>query len=329
MEPETLLPDLAVIDAHHHLVDTDQHRYLHEELFRDLASGHRVTATVYVENRSRYRGSGDPAYRSVGETEFAARVAAMSASGQHGETKACLGIVAGTDLTLGAELEPVIDAHEAAGGGQLRGFRQLTFWDEDDRVWSHVSAKPEPGLLESAAFAAGARLLARRGLSLDIAVFHPQLPGVSALAARAPDLRVALNHMGLPLGVGGYANRRSEVFGAWRASMADLARHENVFVKVSGCGGALWGFDYDALGGRVDSSLLAEWWRPYMEATIELFGVDRCMFASNFPVDSRAAGYHELWNALKRIAAPYTADERAALCHGTAANVYRLPLARP
>lgn len=325
MEP-ILLPDLEIVDAHHHLVDTDHHRYLHDELFRDLACGHRFVASVYVENRSMYRRSGEEAFRSVGETEFAAGIAAMSASGNYGDAFACLGIVAHADLTLGHALDAVADAHEAAAGGRLKGFRQLTFADDDDRIGSYVSVRPTPGLMDDPAFEQGAAVLARRGLCFDAGVFHPQLPLLCALASDVPDLRIVLNHMGIPLGVGGYASSRADVFDAWRVSMAELAKRENVFVKLAGCGGALWGFDYASAQQPIDSATLADMWRPYMETTIELFGAQRCMFASNFPVDSRATDYHTLWNAMKRIAEPYTPQEQAALFRDTAVRAYRLPL---
>ena len=65
-------------------------------------------------------------------------------------------------------------------------------------------------------------------------------------------------------------------------------------------------------------------WRPYIETCIELFGADRCMFESNFPVDKMGIGWAALWNALKRIAAGASADEKRAMFSGTARQFYRL-----
>ena len=65
-------------------------------------------------------------------------------------------------------------------------------------------------------------------------------------------------------------------------------------------------------------------WRPYFETCIEAFGVDRCMFESNFPVDKVSYSYTVVYNAFKRLSAAYTAAERAALFHDTAARVYRI-----
>jgi predicted TIM-barrel fold metal-dependent hydrolase len=63
---------------------------------------------------------------------------------------------------------------------------------------------------------------------------------------------------------------------------------------------------------------------PYYEFCIEQFGVNRCMFESNFPVDKQAYSYTVMWNAFKRIARDFSPEERAALFHDTAARVYRL-----
>jgi L-fuconolactonase len=72
------------------------------------------------------------------------------------------------------------------------------------------------------------------------------------------------------------------------------------------------------------SAQLAAEWRPYIETCIESFGVDRCMFESNFPVDLGSCTYPTLWNAFKILAKDYSADEKAALFSGTAKRVYRL-----
>ena len=69
---------------------------------------------------------------------------------------------------------------------------------------------------------------------------------------------------------------------------------------------------------------LADAFRPWVETTIELFGADRCMFESNFPVDKQSCDYPACWNAFKRIAANATPAEKAALFSDTAARVYRL-----
>jgi predicted TIM-barrel fold metal-dependent hydrolase len=72
------------------------------------------------------------------------------------------------------------------------------------------------------------------------------------------------------------------------------------------------------------STQLAAEWKPYMESCIEAFGANRCMFESNFPVDSGTCTYPVLWNAFKRLAAGASTDEKTALFSGTAKRVYKL-----
>jgi len=84
------------------------------------------------------------------------------------------------------------------------------------------------------------------------------------------------------------------------------------------------GFAFASAETPVSSEALASAWRPYIAACIEAFTPARCMFESNFPVDKGMCSYGVLWNAFKRLAAGYSADERDALFHGTARRVYRL-----
>src|SRR6202035_1381827 len=98
---EVLDPGRPIVDPHHHLWDRGGQRYLIEEMTSDIASGHNVIATVYVEARSMYRAQGPEALRPVGEVEFANGAAAMSASGGYGPAVVCAGIVGHVKLLSG------------------------------------------------------------------------------------------------------------------------------------------------------------------------------------------------------------------------------------
>src|SRR5437879_3003959 len=115
--PEPIIePDLPIVDPHHHLWLRGGHPYLLDELLADLNTGHNVVATVFEECHSMYRVDGPPEMRAVGETEFVAGIAAMSASGNYGKTRVAAGIVGAADLTLGDRVEPVLLAQLRAGG---------------------------------------------------------------------------------------------------------------------------------------------------------------------------------------------------------------------
>ena len=344
--PEPILePELPIVDPHHHLWDRrallpslppPRHgfeqvirlapRYLLDELLADLNRGHNVVATVYMECGAFYRADGPPELKPVGETEFVNGVAAMTASGVYGAVRACAGIVGHADCKLGDAVQPVLEAQIAAGGGRFRGIRQSCSWDADPDVLGPLNRHTSGGLYGTAAFRAGFRHLAPLGLSFDAWLLEPQLPDVIDLARAFPDTIIVLDHVGTPLGIGGYAGRRAERFDVWRGNIRELARCENVNVKLGGLAMPFCGFDSCLSDPPAGSEQLAREWAPYLETCIEAFGAHRCMFESNFPVDLVSCTYDVLWNALKRVAAGASAEEKTALFSGVATRVYRLEL---
>lgn len=319
---EILEPALPIVDPHHHLWDRGA-RYLLEEVLADLNTGHNIRATVFVQCDSMYRAEGDAALRPVGETEFVNGIAAAAASGIYGPIKVCAGIVGFADLYLGAEVDRTLGMHLARGGDRFKGVRYCSVWDADTTIKSTPMDFPR-GVLMDPRFRAGFARLARHGLSFDGWLYHTQVPEFADLARAFPDTTMILDHVGAPLAIGAYANRRDEVFADWKKNMRELAACPNANVKLGGLGMHVFDFGYDHAPEPVSSETLAAAWRPYVETCIEMFGPGRCMFESNFPVDKRSCSYHVLWNAFKRLAAGASAAEKALLFKDTAARVYRL-----
>ena len=330
VEP-TLEPDLPICDPHHHLWDFRHDsvatRYLLDEFLEDLSSGHNVVSTVFVECGTMFRADGPEALRPVGETEFVAGIAAMSESGQYGRTRIAAGIVATASLELGDGAAGVLDRQIAAAGGRLRGIRQGATWHASPEVPNHRTG-PAPDLYLDARFRDGFRHLAPRGLSFEGWCYHTQIPDLTDLARAFPETTIVLDHFGGPLGVGPYAGRADEVFTEWRRSVAPLAACPNVFAKLGGIAMVVNGFGWHERDAPPTSEALMEATRRYYEHTIELYGIERCMFESNFPMEKVSCSYNVLWNSFKRLTAGYSAAERALLFHDTAARVYRLA-ARP
>jgi L-fuconolactonase len=321
---EIIEPDLPIVDPHHHLVERPETgRYLLPDLLADLGSGHNVRATVYLEWLSMYRAEGPGELRPLGEVEFANGVAAMSASGKYGPARICAGIVGYADLALGAAVAAVIEAQIAAGGGRFRGIRYITATDPDQPAWGSPVLRPE-GMLQDPRVREGFARLAPLGLSFDAWMYHTQLGELADLARAFPDTPIVLDHVGGPIGLGRYAGRRDEAFAEWRNAIDEVARCPNVHIKLGGFGMRMFGFDVQNGELPPGSKQLAALWRPYVEACIEAFGVERAMFESNFPVDKGSCSYHVLWNAFKRIAAGSSAVEKTALFSGTATKFYGL-----
>jgi predicted TIM-barrel fold metal-dependent hydrolase len=322
---EIIDPARPIVDPHHHLWDRGGQRYLIEEISSDLASGHNVIATVYVEARSMYRAQGPEAFRPVGEVEFANGAAAMSASGGYGPAAVCAGIVGHVNLLLGEAARPVLEAEIAAGQGRFRGIRHSSAWDADADVAGIYATRPK-GLLLDKTFRKGFACLAPLGLSFDAWLFHPQIGELTDLARAFPDTRIVLDHCGGPAGIGSYANRREEVFAGWKSSIQEIAKCPNVVVKLGGLAMRLLGYDFHKRPLPPSSEELAAAWRPTIETCIEAFGPGRAMFESNFPPDKGQCSYQVIFNAFKRTAASYSEAEKTALFSKTASDFYRLKL---
>ncbi len=320
---EIVEPGLKIVDPHHHVWDMPGNRYMFDELLADFRDGHDIVASAHVQCHSMYRAAGPEPMKVVGETEFVAGIAAQSASGRYGPTGVCAAIIGTVEILDGHRVEPVLEAHVAAGGGRFRGIRPTVAWHESPDV---RALEIQPHILMQKPARDALSHLERMKLSLDVWAFFTQLDEVLDVARSFPALTVVVNHTGGPVGIGPYAGRRDEVFAEWRRRIAALAELPNVAIKLGGLAMRYGGFAFNTLPEPPSSDLMAEKWSTYIEVCIEEFGADRCMFESNFPVDRGMCNYHVLWNAYKKIVKAYSAAEKASLFHGTAARIYRIYL---
>lgn len=159
-----------------------------------------------------------------------------------------------------------------------------------------IRHKPRPGMMDDAKWRAGYRRLAPLGLHFELQAPWRQLEEAARLAGDFPEATIVLNHTGLPLD--------AEIEG-WRGAMATLARQPNVAVKISGLG-----------------NLTRK--REVVLATIGLFGAERAMFASNFPVDSLRGSFDSIFSDFERFTQHLSPSERSALFHDNAVRIYRM-----
>jgi len=313
---EVITPDQPILDAHHHLWERPEGRYRAEELHEDVISGHDVRASIFVQCRTGYRLDMPPARQPVGEVET---ILAWCRN----QPNYPAAIVAFADLQLGEGVRPVLDALIEAGEGRVRGIRNTTAYHPHSEVRSNPQPPPD-GLLRSAAFFEGARVLAEYGLSLDVWAYHTQLDEIFALARVMPDLTIIIDHCGGPLGVGPHDRKDAEVFAAWQKALARVASLHNTRIKIGGFGLSVMGYRYADAPAPPLSPELASDWSPYFAVCLENFGPQRAMFESNFPVDKGQFGYRTLWNAFKRLTGNLGQNERDDLFWRSAARCYRI-----
>ena len=191
------------------------------------------------------------------------------------------------------DVEGMLQAH--ARSRNLRGIRQILNTDQSERA----------ELLTDSAWQAGYARLAAYGLSFDLQADPAQMADAAALALAHPDIPVIVNHTGMPREAG------TDGFERWRQGMRLLAELPHVSAKISGF-------------AMFDPRWTTDSIRPHVLETIDIFGVDRCMFASNFPVDKQHVTYDAIVGAFDTLSASLSATERDKLFRANAERIYRL-----
>ena len=195
-------------------------------------------------------------------------------------------IVAYADLR-DPNAEAVLERHRAFPN--MRGIRDFSYGD----------------YLTAPDFRRGFALMDKYGLVASVAAEWRDMDNLADLARAFPNVPIVLDHAGLP------AERTPEYFADWRRGMRTAARAENVICKISGL-------------GMGDNRWTVDSIRPYVLACIETFGAARCLFATNWPVDSLWSGYAAIAAAYDEITRGFSDSEREALFSANAERLYRI-----
>jgi len=296
-----------MIDAHHHLYDLEESPYPWLQLqdppqifvgdLRPVMKTYGIEDYLAdcrpcgVQKSVHVEVGWDPA-DPVGETRWLQAVA-----DRHGFPH---GIVASAHLHESGAAD-VLERH--CESANMRGVRQMLLSHPDPLY----DLAERADLLTDPTWRAGFALLERHGLSFDLQVFPHQMGDAADLAASFPGTQIVLDHAGLPI------ERERGGLGRWRAGMRGLAAHPNVAVKISGL-------------GQVDHHWTLESVRPLVAETLEIFGVERCLFASNFPIDGLYSDYATVISSFETIVGELGLGEaeRDALFYANAERVYRL-----
>jgi predicted TIM-barrel fold metal-dependent hydrolase len=217
-------------------------------------------------------------------------------------------LIGDTGLPTVAVAHTRLDAPEAA---ELLAYHAAFPFVRSIRHKPRANPRPgmaEPGGMTDSAWRRGFAQLAPLGLRFDLQTPWWHMGEAAALARDFPDTALIINHAGLP------ADRSAEGLAGWRTAMAQVADCPNVCVKISGIGVPGQAWTAQANGAIV-------------RHLIEVFGVTRCMFASNFPVDSLCGSFEALFGGFGDIVADLSDDEQDALFRRNAIRIYDMGLA--
>ncbi len=297
--------DLRIVDPHVHLWDLSRARYgwlqddpLPNNPAGDMSpiAGRDYLLKDYLADTAGWRvdkivhiEAGQPIGQQLGETDWLQALA-----DDYGYPH---GIVAGADL-FDPELDALLEAHAARPN--VRGIRQIVCWHADPlKTYNPRDFLPDPKWVE------GFAKLARHGLSFDLQLYPSQMATAAIIAARHPEVPMIVNHAGLP------TDREEAGMERWRGGLRLLAAQPHVFIKISGL-------------GITDRAWTVESIRPIVLECIDVFGTERTMFASDFPVERVHGTFDAFYSAFDAITADFSAEERDRLFAANAEAIYRI-----
>lgn len=293
------MSELEIVDAHHHLTNLTRsypwlegppvaryhgddaalrRNYFLDDYLKDVGS-YRLIGSVHIEN-----GAADP----IAEAEWI-----HSVHTERGLPSVQVGKVSLLDRSAPAQLERL------ATISSVRGIRDILNWHHDP-VYTHRNRRD---IMSDPVWKANFAVLHKYGFSFDMQVFPSQLTEAAELARAFPEVRIILDHAGMPIG------RDTQSRQEWRTGMKAMATSPDVFVKIS------------ALGTN-DHQWNAESLKPFVLETIDIFGPKRAMFGSNFPVDSLYSSFTRLYETFDELTSDYSAVDRRNLFSCTAMSAY-------
>lgn len=298
------------VDTHLHIYDTNVGSY-HYSDFLAAAAGTPVAQAVYVECTALPPSAGQSA------NELSSVIANIERTAPFGGSKVAA-MIGALDLESPATVVAELDALRRAAKGTLRGVRLRAAWHPDP----HVGYAGRPDFPQYDVFArdevyAGISSVAAAEMVLEVWAFHSQLAQLMQVASAFPKLRIVLNHLGGPLGVGPYAEAREDMFAEWEAGLVALAGHNNVYLKVSGIGLTRLNLAEDLQNGGAFAERL-------INRGVGIFGPSRCIYGSNYPVDNCVATYAALIDVYQRSLSFLTNANAHLLFDATAKNLYQL-----
>jgi len=302
------MDNIKIVDAHHHLWDLNnadtkyswlmvtegeaffgdyaaiRKSYLLEDYIED-AKNQNIIKSVHVQAEH----DDD---KPVNETAWLQNLADTQSS------KLPNAIVAFADFSKN-NVSEILDAHQEYKN--TRGIRQILSYNKDEPKYSHATED----FMKNSSWVENFKHIRNRNLSFDIQIYKHQMEDAVNLANKYNDVLFILNHTGEP------CYQSKEYIESWEENMKKLAKCENVVAKISGL-------------GMFDPNWTIDSTRIFVEKTIQIFGIERCMFASNFPVDKIFNTFDTYWNSFKEITKNYSENDKQLLFSSNAEKYYRI-----
>ena len=302
------MDNIKIVDAHHHLWDLNnadtkyswlmvtegeaffgdyaaiRESYLIEDYLED-AKNQNIIKSVHVQAEH----DDD---KPVNETAWLQNLADTHSS------KLPNAIVAFADFSKN-NVSEILDAHQEYKN--TRGIRQILSYNKDEPKYSHATED----FMKNSSWVENFKHIRNRNLSFDIQIYKHQMEDAVNLANKYNDVLFILNHTGEP------CYQSKEYIESWEQNMTKLAKCENVVAKISGL-------------GMFDPQWTIDSTRIFVEKTIQIFGIERCMFASNFPVDKIFNSFDTYWNSFKEITKNYSENDKKLLFSSNAEKYYRI-----
>jgi len=302
------MKNIPIVDAHHHLWDlnnehtkyswlmvtegeaffgdyaTIRKSYLLEDYIKD-AQNQNLIKSVHVQAEH----DDD---KPINETAW------LQSLADNHSSKLPNAIVAFADFSKDNIVE-ILDGHQEYKN--TRGIRQILSFNKEEPKYSHASED----FMKNTTWVENFKNIRNRNLSFDIQIYKHQMQDAADLANKYDDVLFILNHTGEP------CYQTEEYIQSWEENMKKLAKCENVAAKISGL-------------GMFDPQWTIDSTRIFVEKTIQIFGIDRCMFASNFPVDKIFNTFDNYWESFKEITKNYSENDKKLLFSSNAEKFYRI-----
>ncbi|MFL2543051.1 MAG: amidohydrolase family protein [Alphaproteobacteria bacterium] len=302
------MKNIPIVDAHHHLWDLNNEHtkyswlmvtegeaffgdyaairksYLLEDYIKD-AQNQNLIKSVHVQAEH----DDD---KPINETAW------LQSLADNHSSKLPNAIVAFADFSKDNIVE-ILDGHQEYKN--TRGIRQILSFNKEEPKYSHASED----FMKNTTWVENFKNIRNRNLSFDIQIYKHQMQDAADLANKYDDVLFILNHTGEP------CYQTEEYIQSWEENMKKLAKCENVAAKISGL-------------GMFDPQWTIDSTRIFVEKTIQIFGIDRCMFASNFPVDKIFNTFDNYWESFKEITKNYSENDKKLLFSSNAEKFYRI-----